>query len=456
MSGSGATCYNEELKELLRLLKHLPDTIPLGDDHNFIGYVPDPEKVVDTGCVKTVVSHALEVSFGARKQPGPDGARITVVFKSRGPGLEEVVQVLRDHITGNAGTNVILVAWVDDLRDGAVAAISTAGTRVPRPIATTAAKRLLEDDLVEEQAKKKSRKDSQGEKQRKKAEVEKAKKKTDQGVMNWPIDDLTDDELPQPINPLTSRARGAPRNDILDKFTIACHTKSSNKPRFRCSASGCHMSWAAPRQTGRGLSHVVDCRFMSEELKEQALLSNAENSLSSKVEAASTSGTSSADAFAGFRRAGAEEKAKARENHITKTNLLVLELLCDASLPPDWLITRNSVGFTYIPAEAARVTALSLANLKKCYNLTLGYDGGTVKKGQSIYTFHVTTPDTREPHFVHGDVASGLSHTAEHLKTIILSIIKKIGAEHFAAIGCDSTGDTKLARELVADVIRKE
>ncbi|KAJ6545840.1 hypothetical protein DFH09DRAFT_1321376 [Mycena vulgaris] len=47
MSGSGVTYYNEELKELLRLLKHLPDTIPLGDDHNFIGYVPDPEQVSD-------------------------------------------------------------------------------------------------------------------------------------------------------------------------------------------------------------------------------------------------------------------------------------------------------------------------------------------------------------------------------------------------------------------------
>ncbi|KAJ6475159.1 hypothetical protein DFH09DRAFT_1109318 [Mycena vulgaris] len=49
MSGSGATYYNEELKELLWLLKHLPDTIPLGDGHSFIGYVPDLEKVVDTG-----------------------------------------------------------------------------------------------------------------------------------------------------------------------------------------------------------------------------------------------------------------------------------------------------------------------------------------------------------------------------------------------------------------------
>ncbi|KAJ6557070.1 hypothetical protein DFH09DRAFT_1084420 [Mycena vulgaris] len=49
MSGSGATYYNEELKELLQLLKHLPDTNPLGDNYNFIGYVPDPEKVVDTG-----------------------------------------------------------------------------------------------------------------------------------------------------------------------------------------------------------------------------------------------------------------------------------------------------------------------------------------------------------------------------------------------------------------------
>ncbi|KAJ6560727.1 hypothetical protein B0H10DRAFT_1966841 [Mycena sp. CBHHK59/15] len=44
MSGSGPTHYSEELKNLLRLLKDLPETIPEGNTHNFIGYVPDPAR----------------------------------------------------------------------------------------------------------------------------------------------------------------------------------------------------------------------------------------------------------------------------------------------------------------------------------------------------------------------------------------------------------------------------
>lgn len=119
---------------------------------------------------------------------------------------------------------------------------------------------------------------------------------------------------------------------------------------------------------------------------------------------------------------------------MAKTNLYMLELLCDASLAPklvdnkrfrkfvnhlepgNGIFVSTTFSANYIPAEAARVTALSYAKLRTYHNLRLVYDGGTTKKGQSIYTFHITTPDTREPHFVKGNVASGLSHTANILK----------------------------------------
>jgi hypothetical protein len=118
---------------LLLLLKALPHTIPIGVTHNFIGYVPDPQEVIDTGCTKAVVSHTLEISFGARKMPGPAGAKMIIAFKSRGVALEEVTTVLRDHITGNGGMNLLLTLWVDDLIEGATAAITTAGGRVIFP-----------------------------------------------------------------------------------------------------------------------------------------------------------------------------------------------------------------------------------------------------------------------------------------------------------------------------------
>ncbi|KAJ7077758.1 hypothetical protein C8R44DRAFT_863211 [Mycena epipterygia] len=122
MSGSGPTYY-DELKRLHRLLKSLPDTISTGTVHNFADYRPDPERVKFTGSVQSVVSHSLEVSFGPRKEPGPTEKEIIVAFKSRGAGLEEVVSFLRDHITGNAGENLILAGWVDSLTKAATATL---------------------------------------------------------------------------------------------------------------------------------------------------------------------------------------------------------------------------------------------------------------------------------------------------------------------------------------------
>jgi hypothetical protein len=124
---------------------------------------------------------------------------------------------------------------------------------------------------------------------------------------------------------------------------------------------------------------------------------------------------------------------------VTKTNLLTLNLLCDAGLPPalvgnpsfralvNHLEPNNGikVASTFsencIPAEAARVTLLAIEELKEHYNLNLGYDGGTTMGHQSIYTVHVTTPD-REAYFIKGDEASGFSHTGIHIKNLILEV----------------------------------
>ncbi|KAJ7692822.1 hypothetical protein B0H14DRAFT_2651581 [Mycena olivaceomarginata] len=100
MSGSGATYYDEELKYLYRLVKNLPDVIPEGNAHDFTNYVPDPQR---------------QKTSAAQKLGGtPSGETITVSFKLCGPPLEKVVTVLRHHITGNGGMNLLLTKWVDN------------------------------------------------------------------------------------------------------------------------------------------------------------------------------------------------------------------------------------------------------------------------------------------------------------------------------------------------------
>ncbi|KAJ7577226.1 hypothetical protein C8J56DRAFT_726501, partial [Mycena floridula] len=100
------------LRTLRHLIQNLPSTVPLADDHNFLSYEIDQERLDDYGSNQSVVNRDLEVSFGSRSA-GP------VVFKSRGPGLEAVVDVLRDYITGSKGQNLLLTKWVDDLTESA-------------------------------------------------------------------------------------------------------------------------------------------------------------------------------------------------------------------------------------------------------------------------------------------------------------------------------------------------
>ncbi|KAJ7856924.1 hypothetical protein B0H14DRAFT_3448128 [Mycena olivaceomarginata] len=230
MSGSGVTYYNEELKMLLRLLKALPDTIPEGDLHDFRHYVLDPIKMKDIGCAKTVLSAKLKSSFGYR-----------------------VVTVLRDHITGTGGTNPLLTKWVDDLTAGATHAIEQAGGLLPRPAKITDAKRRLEGEAVEERADKRRKKEEK---------VEKAAKK-DQ--MNWPFEDLEDDEPPAPSSGKTGQ-RGAPKNSLLERLVVACHSLKNPE-----GATGSLRRGRLSRLLGSAsqqyadLSHAAECKYLLED-----------------------------------------------------------------------------------------------------------------------------------------------------------------------------------------------
>ncbi|KAJ6620535.1 hypothetical protein B0H10DRAFT_2163532 [Mycena sp. CBHHK59/15] len=48
---------------------------------------------------------------------------------------------------------------------------------------------------------------------------------------------------------------------------------------------------------------------------------------------------------------------------------------------------------------------------------------------------------------------AGVSHTGKHLVALLLEVMKMIGVDHFTAVGSDSTGNTKLARKLVAEEV---
>ncbi|KZV91751.1 hypothetical protein EXIGLDRAFT_647914 [Exidia glandulosa HHB12029] len=103
----------------------------------------------------------------------------------------------------------------------------------------------------------------------------------------------------------------------------------------------------------------------------------------------------------------------------------------------------------HIAQEAVRVRKLAVDHLRTCDNLTISYDGGTVKIVQSVYTVHVTEPRSHESYFLRGDESSGLSHTGEYIRDLVLGVMDEIGRARFACVVSDSTGSTKSAREQV-------
>ena len=184
-------------------------------------------------------------------------------------------------------------------------------------------------------------------------------------------------------------------------------------------------------------------------------------------------------------------KAEGKKARALKINQAVLNLICGTGIPPtivdtdEWknfistidngVSTFSSTSFvdTYIPGEAARITEEKIQMLSKVKNLTISYDGGTTKAVESIYTIHVTTPRQRQAYLIEGNEASGVSHTGPQIANelfkvdfilhtnlcvsnanhIALKVMDRIGRKNFSGISSDSTGNTRLAREIVAKSI---
>ncbi|ETW75128.1 hypothetical protein HETIRDRAFT_331498 [Heterobasidion irregulare TC 32-1] len=145
----------------------------------------------------------------------------------------------------------------------------------------------------------------------------------------------------------------------------------------------------------------------------------------------------------------------------------MLHLVCAAGLAPsivdynEWkemigianprikTISLTTLSDILIPHKASFVQQETIKELKLSDNLTISYDGGTTRLKELIYTFHATTSDPRKAYLLEGNEASGESHTAKHIAAILERLVKSIGPEKFSAAYSDSTGNTKLACELL-------
>ncbi|QRV83798.1 hypothetical protein RhiJN_11814 [Ceratobasidium sp. AG-Ba] len=398
------------------------------------------------------------------------GSRVNgspIQFKSHGPDLAAVVDVLSNTITGTNGENPILINWIGDLHRAARHALlpvitidEVASAEAPsdsKRIRKSTSKRSLLDAEAEAKEEGKRRKKAAQE------ETEDMKRRTE-GKCTFNVEDLRIIDVP--------KGNKGPKTDpLLDLLTYQCEVISNTKKkRWLCKAKNCGVSGAYPRSRDRVLPHAMECRLHTLEIREQAAAASAKHSLSAQIENIDQSNLDTVPGPSAQPSVHAIAQAEGREKRKLVHNSNVLRLVCALSIPPtvvdsaQWndLVVHldprmegasgSTLASGLIPSKAAFVRSKSIETLRQYTHLTLLFDGATTRANESIYTVHVTTPDTREAHLICGDEATGKSHTGEHLKNMLKDSMHAIGPERFSGACSDCAGNTRLARELLAEL----
>ncbi|KAF8602259.1 hypothetical protein BDV93DRAFT_444591 [Ceratobasidium sp. AG-I] len=241
--------------------------------------------------------------------------------------------------------------------------------------------------------------------------------------------------------------------------------------RWRCSSPGCQQSWQS-YQAQRLLNHAIEeCNFISSDLQERAAEQSASISLGEKVAQLDRDAISS---IVPTKDTGGSQSSvrdictkEGQRDKQVRFDFSVINFVCAAQLAPrkvdlpefrtmistanTYLTPKSSsyIAHCQIPMESSRIRRLALAELNCCRNLTISFDGGTAIRPMSFTTIHVTTPETREAHWMKGVEASGVSHTGDFYFKELVKAMKEIGPQRFSGITCDSTGNTRLARTLI-------
>lgn len=177
------------------------------------------------------------------------------------------------------------------------------------------------------------------------------------------------------------------------------------------------------------LPHAKGCQFLLPELREDARKAFRELAVSVQL-----------TKLENLEPHTSQERSQneAAKRKLTGDDLLV-RLVCSEFLRPTLVNSRHFRAYVYhldpetkvlnsttlvklIRAEAEAVLQNSIDTLRQQHHLSLSFDGATLRGSQSVYTVHVTPPDTRQAHLIDGNEASGVSHTASHIKEVLLKV----------------------------------
>ncbi|CUA75500.1 hypothetical protein RSOLAG22IIIB_11776 [Rhizoctonia solani] len=369
------TNIEHELKQLRRLLLRLP--------------VKNPPPGFSYGFDAFVVDNDLKIAFGS--QATSNGSPIC--FKSHGPDLLAVVDVLTNAIMGTHGENPILLKWIVDLQAAANHAFDNPDSSNPG-LPTEKRERKPTKKRVYMEAEAELKAGTQKQQTKAKAKTAEAQAQTE---LSFNFDPSKLESVPYP-----TQKSGRKTIPLLDRLTIYCRvtTDPTNTVRhWRCSGAGCPHSSADPRASERVLSHAMDCKFLSQELVAAASSASANRSLGAQLAALSLdSGKSSSRSqdlgeqplvHSYFHQEGVKQRSLQHNHH-------ALTAICVHLLPPTivdspyWkrmvlqldpkinMKSGSNMAHSLIPAEAACVRGLSIKHLKQQSHLTLTCDGATL------------------------------------------------------------------------------
>ena len=117
----------------------------------------------------------------------------------------------------------------------------------------------------------------------------------------------------------------------------------------------------------------------------------------------------------------------------------VVKFICVGQLPPTLVDLPEWKGMfalqtpTYVPAsrmklmdshifsEQENIRELQIIELKKHRHLSVSFDGGSIRSGESLYTVHATTP-THKVFLLEGQEGTAESHTGEWIANVVFRV----------------------------------
>ena len=247
-------------------------------------------------------------------------------------------------------------------------------------------------------------------------------------------------------------------------MTVEVRTARGNPRKYRCAGVGCSKRWA-PRTTSRVFAHAKRCLKLTEEQRHLAssarankspgALVAADNAQETKVTPSLQSIASSQSSFGSLSSSSSPLSIKAsdtlqlradgffgpqgRQKTHNALDLAIVKFFCVARIPPaiaDLDVWKNLFRIplpSYVPAsrtrlmddhimsEQERVRQLQLQHLKTQRHISISFDGGALRSGESFYTVHATTV-ARDVMLLEGQDGTSEAHTGVWIAELVLQV----------------------------------